>query len=88
MAGLRPYASCGPWRGWGHNLVAEGEQAGARFGYTRWAMINLVRERARVIDFGSWSARLDTTRAGLLLVPARPGGLDLPRLIARAGYPG
>src|SRR6266567_3122303 len=44
--------------------------------------------RAQVIDFGAWPARLDTTRAGLLLVLPDLVALDLPALIARAGYPG
>ena len=44
--------------------------------------------RASVIDFGTWPAHLDTTRAGLL--PAIPDlvNLDLPTLVTRAGYPG
>jgi transposase len=43
---------------------------------------------ARVIDFAAWPARLETTRAGLLL--AIPGlvALDLPALTSAAGYPG
>ncbi len=44
--------------------------------------------RARVIDFEAWPDRLDTTRAGLLLVLPDLVGLDLPGLVAAAGYPG
>src|SRR6266702_2480591 len=91
------------------------QQTADRFGYTRWAMINLVREwragrllrrpqpdhssspatagrdtrlpRAQVIDLGAWPHRLDTTRAGLLLVLPDLVALDLPGLVRRAGYP-
>jgi hypothetical protein len=41
-----------------------------------------------VLDFGAWPARLDTTRAGLLLVLPDLLALDLPALAAAAGYPG
>jgi len=44
--------------------------------------------RASVIDFGAWPARLDTTRAGLLLVLPDLAALDLPALARAAGYPG
>jgi hypothetical protein len=44
--------------------------------------------RASVIDFSTWPARLETTRAGLLLVIPDLVALDLPALIGRAGYPG
>jgi transposase len=44
--------------------------------------------RAQVIDFAAWPARLDTTRAGLLLVLPDLAALDLPALAAAAGYPG
>jgi transposase len=44
--------------------------------------------RARVIDFDTWPRRLDTTRAGLLLVLPDLAGLDLPGLVRAAGYPG
>src|SRR6266545_3822070 len=43
--------------------------------------------RASVIDFAAWPHRLDTTRAGLLLVLPDLVALDLPGLIRRAGYP-
>jgi len=43
--------------------------------------------RARVISFSSWPARLDSVRAGLLLVVPDLVGLDLPGLVASAGYP-
>ena len=43
--------------------------------------------RARVIDFAAWPARLDTTRAGLLLVLPDLVNLDLPALARAAGYP-
>jgi transposase len=44
--------------------------------------------RAAVLDLDAWQARLDTTRAGLLLVLPDLVGLDLPALVAAAGYPG
>jgi transposase len=44
--------------------------------------------RARTIDFDTWPDRLDTTRAGLLLVLPDLAGLDLPGLVHAAGYPG
>jgi hypothetical protein len=44
--------------------------------------------RASVIDFTTWPARLDTTRAGLLLVLPDLVNLDLPALARTAGYPG
>jgi hypothetical protein len=44
--------------------------------------------RASVIDFDTWPAQLDTTRAGLLLVLPDLVSLDLPALARRAGYPG
>jgi transposase len=43
--------------------------------------------RAQVIDLGAWPHRLDTTRAGLLLVLPDLVALDLPGLVRRAGYP-
>ncbi len=44
--------------------------------------------RAAVLDLAAWPRRLDTTRAGLLLVIPDLAALDLPGLINRAGYPG
>ena len=44
--------------------------------------------RAQTIDFDAWPDRLDTTRAGLLLVLPDLVGLDLPGLVHAAGYPG
>ena len=44
--------------------------------------------RARVIDFAAWPARLESVRAGLLLVIPDLVNLDLPALAAAAGYPG
>ena len=44
--------------------------------------------RAQVLDFAAWPERLDTTRAGLLLVLPDLVALDLPALAAAAGYPG
>jgi hypothetical protein len=44
--------------------------------------------RARVLDFAGSPARLDTTRAGLLLVIPDLVALDVPGLAAAAGYPG
>jgi hypothetical protein len=43
---------------------------------------------ARIIDFAAWPARLETTRAGLLLAVPGLVSLDLPALAAAAGYPG
>ena len=44
--------------------------------------------RASVIDFAAFPARADTSLAGLLLVVPDLVALDLPALVARAGYPG
>ena len=44
--------------------------------------------RAAVIDWDAWPGRLDSIRAGLLLVVPDLVALDLPALIANAGYPG
>jgi len=44
--------------------------------------------RTRVLDFADWPQRLDSTRAGLLLVLPDLAALDLPDLATRAGYPG
>jgi len=44
--------------------------------------------RAAVLDFGAWPRRLESTRAGLLLVIPDLVTLDLPGLVRRAGYPG
>ena len=44
--------------------------------------------RAQVIDFTGWPARLESVRAGLLLVIPDLVHLDLPALAAAAGYPG
>ena len=43
---------------------------------------------ARVIDLATWPARVDSTRAGLLLALPDLATLDLPDLTRRAGYPG
>ncbi|MGH2691672.1 MAG: hypothetical protein ACRDHM_04135 [Actinomycetota bacterium] len=44
--------------------------------------------RARVIDFGELPERADTKLAGLLLSVPELVALDLPALVAAAGYPG
>jgi hypothetical protein len=44
--------------------------------------------RASVLDFAAWPQRLESTRAGLLLVLPDLVALDLPALAAAAGYPG
>ncbi len=44
--------------------------------------------RAKVTDWDAWPDRVDTIRAGLLLVLPDLAALDLPALAARAGYPG
>ena len=41
-----------------------------------------------MIDLSAWPARLESTRAGLLLVLPALAALDLPALAASAGYPG
>jgi transposase len=43
---------------------------------------------AKMIDFSTWPARLETTKAGLLLAIPDLVALDLPALAAAAGYPG
>ena len=43
---------------------------------------------ARVLDPAAWPQRVDSTRAGLLLVLPDLAALNLPDLIRRAGYPG
>src|SRR6266704_3046083 len=43
--------------------------------------------RAAVLDLAAWPQRLDSTRAGLLLVLPDLVALDLPSLVAKAGYP-
>jgi transposase len=44
--------------------------------------------RAAVIGWDAWPGRLDTIRAGLLLVVPDLVAVDLPALAAKAGYPG
>jgi hypothetical protein len=44
--------------------------------------------RAKVIDFATWPHRLESPRAGLLLVLPDLAALDLAGLVRRAGYPG
>ncbi len=44
--------------------------------------------RAQAIDFAAWPARLETTKAGLLLAVPDLVTLDLPALVSAAGYPG
>jgi transposase len=43
---------------------------------------------AKTLDFAAWPARVETTRAGLLLAVPDLVSLDLPALAAAAGYPG
>jgi hypothetical protein len=43
---------------------------------------------AKIMDFAAWPARLETTRAGLLLAVPDLVSLDLPALVSAAGYPG
>jgi transposase len=43
--------------------------------------------RAKLISFPAWPERLDTIRAGLLLVLPDLVAFDLPALVAAAGYP-
>jgi transposase len=44
--------------------------------------------RAAVVDFGAWPARVESTRAGLLLAVPALAALDFPALAHGAGYPG
>jgi hypothetical protein len=44
--------------------------------------------RTAPLDFATWPARVDSAKAGLLLVVPDLVALDLPALVARAGYPG
>jgi hypothetical protein len=44
--------------------------------------------RASVIDFAAFPARADTSLAGLLLMIPDLVALDVPALVAKAGYPG
>jgi hypothetical protein len=44
--------------------------------------------RTGVIDFERWPERVDTTHAGLLLCLPDLVALDLPAIVAAAGYPG
>jgi transposase len=44
--------------------------------------------RAAVVDLGAWPRRLESTRAGLLLVIPDLAALDLAGLVRKAGYPG
>ncbi|MBA2473694.1 MAG: hypothetical protein H0V41_16215 [Pseudonocardiales bacterium] len=44
--------------------------------------------RASVIDFATFPTRTDTSLAGLLLMIPDLVALDLPALVAKAGYPG
>src|SRR5205085_3058657 len=43
--------------------------------------------RTAVLDFATWPARVDSAKAGLLLIPDLVA-LDLPALVTTAGYPG
>src|SRR5659263_622311 len=70
-------------------------QAGERFGYTRWGMINLVREyragrlpRTARLDLATRPTSVETGKAGLLLLVPDLVGLDLPGLVSQAGYSG
>ncbi|MDN5933963.1 MAG: hypothetical protein L0I24_23305, partial [Pseudonocardia sp.] len=44
--------------------------------------------RTARLDFASWPERCDSAKAGLLLLIPDLVALDLPALVARAGYPG
>jgi len=44
--------------------------------------------RARVVDFAEWPGLVETKLAGLLLTVPELVALDLPGLVAAAGYPG
>src|SRR5207244_1447313 len=44
--------------------------------------------RTAALDFATWPHRVDSTKAGLLLVIPDLLALDLPALVAQAGYPG
>lgn len=44
--------------------------------------------RTATLDFATWPARLDSAKAGLLLLVPDLVALDLPDLVGKAGYPG
>lgn len=44
--------------------------------------------KTAALDFATWPARCDTSKAGLLLLVPDLLALDLPALVAQAGYPG
>jgi len=44
--------------------------------------------RTAALDFATWPHRLDSAKAGLLLLVPDLVALDLPALVAQAGYPG
>jgi hypothetical protein len=44
--------------------------------------------RTATLDFATWPARCDSAKAGLLLLVPDLVALDLPALVAQAGYPG
>jgi len=44
--------------------------------------------RTAVLDFATWPDRCDSAKAGLLLLVPDLVALDLPALVAQAGYPG
>jgi len=44
--------------------------------------------RTAALDFTTWPARLDSAKAGLLLLVPDLVALDLPALVSQAGYPG
>ncbi|MGH3787796.1 MAG: transposase [Pseudonocardiaceae bacterium] len=44
--------------------------------------------RTAALDFAAWPARLDSAKAGLLLLVPDLVSLDLPALVTQAGYPG
>jgi hypothetical protein len=71
--------------GFGRLLRHPGPEASANPG-TAGRDTNLAS--AKLIDFAAWPARLETTRAGLLLAVPALVSLDLPGLASAAGYPG
>jgi hypothetical protein len=46
------------------------------------------RPRTGTLDLDTWPARVETGKAGLLLLVPDLLALDLPALVGKAGYPG
>jgi hypothetical protein len=71
--------------GFGRLLRHPGEQASTAMATPRR---DTRLPKTAALDFSTWPARLDTGKAGLLLLVPDLIALDLPALIRQAGYPG